>query len=78
MPPRFTYSRYREGCAAENPPQLIPSPRFKADYFMGDSELRRLLRKHVLVAKKFKGTVFVGINPCLEQQGLKLEYFRDV
>lgn len=43
---------------------------------MGESELRRLLRKRVLVAKKFKGTTFVGINPVLKTMGLELEDFR--
>jgi hypothetical protein len=76
MPPKFTASRYCEGCAAQNPPQLIRSPQFRADHFMGESELRRLLRKRVLVAKKFKGTTFVGINPVLETMGLELEDFR--
>ena len=43
---------------------------------MGESELRRLLRKKVLVAKKFKGTTFIGINPALATMGLELEDFR--
>jgi hypothetical protein len=76
MPQKFTYSRYCEGCAAENPPRLIPSPRFQADHYMSATELRRLLRRKVLIAKKFKGTTFIGVNPALAQMGLELNDLR--
>ncbi|MGD1909079.1 MAG: hypothetical protein ACFB0C_24250 [Leptolyngbyaceae cyanobacterium] len=74
--PALRYSRYCEGCDATDPPVLIPWQRFKAQYFMAESELRKLLRRRVLVAKKFKRVNFIAVNPQIAAMGLTLEDFR--
>jgi hypothetical protein len=71
------YNRYCEGCDPVNPPVLISRARFSRKHHVSASQIARLLRRRVLVAKKFKGQNWIGFHPEFEKLGITLAEYME-
>jgi hypothetical protein len=75
MPHALQREYYCEGCAPVNPPKLEPTKVFCDRHYITREQLNRLLRRKVLICKKFKGRNFVALNPAWLALGID---FQDV
>lgn len=60
----ITYSRYCEGCSSDGSLVLTPLPQWLLDNFVTRDQLNRLLKRRSVVAKKFKGRIYVAWHPA--------------
>ena len=63
---------YCEGCNSTNPPKLIPLSQLLKNYHWSRDQVKTLLRKKVIIGKKFKGRMFAAINPQIQENGLTI------
>lgn len=63
--PRYAdrFNFYCEGCSQDGSIKLIPLKRWLTENFYTRDQVKTLLRKRVIVAKKFKGRLYVASNP---------------
>jgi len=63
MPHALRREYYCEGCHSSDPPRLVTTREFCETHYITRAKLNTLLRRRVLVAKKFKGRNYVALNP---------------